>query len=142
MSERRAEFRTALFAILEAWRATLTSTQLRQTYRARPATFHPPLAYVGPFTEPSVEFETGNRLNRPDIRGALIIVQGIYENAETMDKLDELGDSLLTFLVDEHSRVSGATLLEPTGGPEDVELPIGETTYAGVQIPVRLNAVD
>ena len=141
MSNRRAEFRAALIAILDDWRVA-NPTLVRQTYRARPASFSPPLAYVGPFTEPTILLEMGNRLARPDIRASLVVVQGTYENAETADRLDIMADSLLTYLVTQHSRVSGATLLEPVGGLEDVDFTVGEATYATTLIPVRLNAVD
>jgi hypothetical protein len=100
------------------------------------------LVYVGPFTEPTIVIEFGSRLSRPDLRSSLIIVEGIYDNAETMDRLDEKADSLLAFLVEQHARVSGATLLEPIGGPEEIDLSIGEVAYAAKLIPVHLNAVD
>lgn len=144
MSTRRADFRAALLAILDDFK-TAHPTWLRQTHRARPATFYPPLAYVGPITEPTVTLETGNTVRRPDLRSSLVIVEGIYDNAEAMDRLDEKGDALLAYVVTQHSRVSGATLLDPTGGPEDVELTIAgdpPVTYAAVILPVRLNAVD
>lgn len=144
MSTRRADFRAALLAILDDFRLA-HPTWLRQTHRARPATFYPPLAYVGPISEPSLTVQFGNSLRRPDLRSSLIIVEGIYDNAEAMDRLDEKGDALLAYVITQHARVSGATLLEPTGGPEDVELTIpGDTpvTYATVLLPVRLNAVD
>ena len=72
-------------------------------------------------------------------------MEGVFDNATAMDALDEKGDALLAYVITQHARVSGATLLEPTGGPEDVELTIpGDTpvTYAAVILPVRLNAVD
>ncbi len=144
MSTRRADFRAALLAIADDFKAA-HPTWIRHTYNARPASFAPPLIYVGPITEPSVTFESGNRLNRPDIRSSLVLVEGVYENAQTAQRLDEKGDALLTFLVTEHSRVSGATLLEPIGGPEDVDLTIpgdNPVTYAAAIIPIRLNAVD
>ena len=144
MSTRRADFRAALLAILDAFQAA-HPTWIRQTYNARPASFAPPLAYVGPITEPTVTLEFGNRMSRPDIRSSLILVEGVYENAQTAQRLDEKGDALLAFLVTKHSEVSGATLLEPIGGPEDVDLTIaGEqpVTYAAAIIPIRLNAVD
>ena len=141
MSTRRADFRTALAAILDDFRAA-NPTLLRQTYRARPATFNPPLAYVGPFSEPTIILEMGNRMRRPELRSSLIVVQGVYENAETADRLDVLVDALLAYLVDQHSRVSGATLLEPIGGNEDVDLSVGDAVFAASTIPVRLNAVD
>lgn len=141
MSTRRTEFRAALAAILDEFRIA-NPTLLLQTFRARPATFNPPLAYVGPFSEPTIRLETGNRLVRPDLRASLVLVQGVYENAEALDKLDVLADALLTFLVTEHARVGGATLLEPIRGAEDVTLTIAEVSYAASMIPVRLNAVD
>lgn len=145
MSTRRAEFRAAQLAILDDFRAA-HPTWLRQTHSARPPTFNPPLAYVGPITEPTVTLEFGNRMSRPDLRGQLIIVEGVYENAETMQRLDEKGDALLAYIVTQHDRVSGATLLEPIGGPEDAQLDLtadGKVIpYMAVIIPIRLNAVD
>lgn len=145
MSTRRADFRAGLLAILDAFQ-TAHPEWLRQTHKARPATFYPPLAYVGPITEPTVTLELGNRLSRPDLRSSLVIVEGIYDNAQAADALDEKGDALLSFLVNEHSRVSGATLLEPIGGPEDVTLTIGAgegaVSYAAVIQAVKLNALD
>jgi hypothetical protein len=141
MSTRRTQFRAALLACLDDWKAA-NPGMVRQTYSARPASFAPPLAYVGPFTEPTIEFEFGNRMNRPDLRATLVVVQGIYDNAETMGKLDAMYDSLLTYLGTQHARVGGSTLLEPIGGNEDIELTVGEATYATSFIVVRLNAVD
>lgn len=144
MSTRRADFRAALLAIADDFKAA-HPTWIRHAYNARPATFAPPLLYVGPITEPNISILFGSRVTRPDIRSSLILVEGVYQNKETAEKLDEKGDALFTYLVDQHSRVSGATLIEPTGGPEDVDLTIaGDTpvTYAAAIIPVRLNAVD
>jgi hypothetical protein len=144
MSTRRADFRAALLAILDDFQ-TAHPTWLRQTWKARPATFYPPLAYVGPITEPSVTLQMGNRIVRPDLRSSLVLVEGVYDNAQAADALDEKGDALLTYLVTQHSRVSGATLIDPIGGPEDVDLTIAgdnPVTYAAVILPVRLNAVD
>jgi hypothetical protein len=141
MSTRRTEFRAALLAILDDWKAANPGL-VRQTFSARPGSFAPPLAYVGPFTEPTIELEFGNRLSRPDLRASLVVVQGIYDARETMAKLDVMADSLLTYLVTQHARVSGATLLEPIAGGEDIELTVGDATYAATLIPVHLNAVD
>lgn len=144
MSTRRAEFRAALLAIADDFKAAHPEW-IRQTYDARPASFAPPTLYVGPITEPTVTLQSGNRLVRPDIRSSLVLVEGVYDNAQSVHRLDEKADALLTFLVTEHARVSGATLLEPIGGPEDVDLTIaGEkpVTYAAAIIPIRLNAVD
>jgi hypothetical protein len=72
-------------------------------------------------------------------------VEGLFDNAQAADALDEKGEALLAYVVTQHSRVSGATLINPIGGPEDVELTIpGDPplTYAAVILPVELNAVD
>jgi hypothetical protein len=139
MSTRRADFRAALAAILEDFRLA-NPTLLRQTYRARPATFNPPLAYVGLINEPTISHQFGGQRVR-DQRGSLIVVQGVYENAETADKLDVLADALITYLTSQHARVSGATLLEPVSS-EDVDLAIGEVTYAATIVVIRHDVVE
>lgn len=133
----RQDLRTALAGILEDFRAAHPAL-IRQTYRARPATFNPPLAYVGPFTEPTIEHEFGNRQTR-SMRGQLVIVQGVYENAQTADKLDVLADALLTYLATQHARADATKLLEPISS-EDVDLSIGEATYAATIVTVSLGA--
>lgn len=141
MSTRRADFRAALLAILDDFRLA-HPTWIRQTYNARPASFAPPMAYVGIMGGGEVVLEFGSRMSRPNITGQLLIVEGTYENAGTAMRLDEKADALMTYLVDQHSRVSGATLLEAVSEPEDVELPIGDAVYMAALISVRLNAVD
>lgn len=133
----RVEFRAALYDLIEAFRVA-HPTWLRQAYTARPATFHPPMAYVGPFNEPSIVHETGNRLARPDLRGSIILVEGTYDNEETLGRLDEKADALLVYLATQHSRVSGQ-LLEATSA-EDVELAIGEASYAATVVTIRVIA--
>jgi hypothetical protein len=139
MSTRRAEFRTALAGILADFRAA-NPTLLRQTYRARPASFSPALAYVGLINEPTIGHQFGGQRTR-DQRGSLVLVQGVYENAETADKLDVLADALITYLTSQHARVSGATLLEAISS-EDVDLVIGEATYAATIVVIRHNVVE
>ena len=136
MSTRRAEFRTALAGILEDFRAA-NPTLLRQTYRARPATFNPPMAYVGGINEPTISHQFGGQRQRIQT-SSLVLVQGVYENAETSDKLDVLADALITYLTSQHARVSGATLLEATSS-EDVDLAIGEATYAATIVTISHN---
>ena len=135
----RVDFRTALAGILDDFRLA-NPTLIRQTYRARPATFNPPLAYVGPFNEPTILHEFGNRQTR-SMRGQLVIVEGVYENAETADKLDVLADALITYLTSQHARVSGATLLEAISS-EDLDLAIGEVVYAATLVVIRHNVVE
>ena len=139
MSTRRAEFREALADILDDFQAA-NPTLLRQTYRARPASFKPPLAYVGGINEPTISHQFGGQRIR-DQRSSLVLVQGVYENAETADKLDVLADALITYLTGQHARVSGATLLEAISS-EDVDLAIGETTYAATIVTVRHDVVE
>ena len=139
MSTARADLRSALADILDDFRVANT-TLLRQTHRARPATFHPPLAYVGPFSEPTITHEFANRQRR-EIRASLVLVQGVYENAETVDKLDVLADALLAFLVSRHADAGATRLLEAISS-EDVELTIGEATYAATAVSMSLDVVD
>lgn len=146
MSTRRADFRAALLAILDDFKAAHPEW-IRQTYDARPTSYYPPCAYVGPMSEPRVVIEFGSRLRRPDIQASLILVEGVYDNAETLDRLNEKGDALLTYLVTQHARISGSTLLEPTGGLEEVDYSVTDakgitSVYATGLIPVRLNALD
>lgn len=131
----RQDLRTALAAILDDFRAA-NPLLVRQTYRARPASFAPPLIYVGNFSEPTIEHEMGNRQVR-SLRGQLVIVQGVYENAETADKLDVLADKLLTYLATQASRADATKLLEAISS-EDVDLSIADTTYAATIISVSL----
>lgn len=139
MSATRASFRTALAGILDDFRAA-NPLLLRQTYRARPATFNPPLAYVGGFSEPTISHQFGASRRRL-IRSSLVLVQGVYENAETADKLDVLADALVTYLTSQHARVSGATLLQATSS-EDAELDIGDGAahYAATVVTVELDS--
>lgn len=139
MSTFRAQFRTALLGILDDFKAA-NPTLIRQTYQARPKSLHPPCAYVGPFSEPTIRHEFGNRQSRVP-EATLVLVEGIYENAETADKLDELADAMISYLPSQHARVSGSTLLEAISA-EDVELDLGGgAIYAATIITVRLNAV-
>ena len=133
----RVEFRAALYSLIEAFRSAHPEW-LRQTYTARPAGFHPPMAYVGPFTEPTITHETGNRLSRPDLRGSIILVEGLYDNEESLGRLDEKADALIAFLATQHAAVAGQ-LLEATAA-EDVELVLKETPYAATVVTIRVNA--
>ena len=133
----RVEYRAALLGILTDFR-NANPTLLRQVHKARPGTFNPPMGYVGPFNEPTIVHETGNRLARPDLRGSLVLVQGVYDAGETADKLDVLTDALLVYLATQHSRVAGQ-LLEAISA-EDVELNIKDVPYSAVIVTTRVNA--
>ncbi len=131
----RATFRTALIGILTDFQ-TANPTMLRQVYAARPATFYPPCAYVGQFSEPTIEHEFGNRQAR-SLRGQLVIVHGVYENRETLESLDVAADALITYLASQHARADATKLLQAISA-EDADLVIAETTYAATLITVSL----
>lgn len=139
-TNKRALLRSELFDGVEDWRATFNATQsddrnkIRQSYSARPATFHPPLVYVGPITE-TVAISAGVR--RRDQRAQIVVVRGLYENAETMEWLDEAVDSLLDYITARPNLVSTATMLIPLG-TEDAELDLGNSTiYAATLLNLR-----
>ena len=138
MSTRRADFRIALAAILDDFRAANPSL-IRQTYRARPASFHPPCAYVGVINE-TISHQFGSQRTRIQT-GSLVLIHGLYDNAETADRQDVLADALITYLTDQHARVAGTTLLEATSA-EDVELVIKEVPYAATVVVVRHDVVE
>lgn len=114
----RADLRTALHTLLDSFH-TANPTLVQHTYRARPGSFHPPLAYVGLFTEPTIRFTSGLRTRL--LRVQLVLVQGLYDNAETADRQDVLADSFLDYLTANPHAVNPRSVLTPTG-MEDVEL--------------------
>lgn len=116
----RADFRTALAGMLDDFRGA-NPTLLAQTYRARPASFHPPLAYVGLITEPRIDFTSGLRTRL--LRAQLALVQGLYDNAETADRQDALADAFLDYLTARPHAVNNRSVLTALS-MEDVELVI------------------
>lgn len=139
-TNKRALLRSQLFATVEEWRATFNATQteprdhIRQSYSARPATFHPPLVYIGPISE-TVAISAGVRTR--DQRAQIVVVRGIYENSETSEWLDEAVDSLLDYITDRPNLVSTRTMLTPLG-TEDAELDMGNSTiYAATLLNLR-----
>lgn len=139
-TNKRALLRSQLFAGVEAWRADFNATQtedrnhVRQAYHARPATFHPPLVYIGPITETQTH-SAGVRTR--DQRVQVVVVRGIYENAETMEWLDEAVDSLLDYMTANPNLISTKTMLTPLG-TEDAELDMGNSTvYAATLLNLR-----
>lgn len=119
----RHDFRTALASLLDSFRAANT-TLLSQTYRARPASFHPPLAYIGTLVEPRIDFTSGLRTRL--VRAQIALVQGQYDNAETADRLDVLSDTFLDYLTANPHAINARSVLTPTSA-EDVELEIRGT---------------
>src|SRR5688500_12968870 len=131
-TNKRALFRAGLFAGIEDWRTDFNAAEIdernhvRQSYQARPATFHPPLAYVGPIAERIVTHPQLLRI----FTGQLVVVRGLYDNAETSEWLDRAVDSLALYVVDHPRMVSTDTFLTVIG-TEDAELNLGnDTIYA------------
>ncbi len=116
----RADFRIGLAALLVAFRAA-NPMLLAQTYRARPGSFHPPLAYIGLISEPNLNFTSGLRTRL--VRAQIALVQGLYDNAETADRQDALADAFLDYLTANPHVINARSVLTPTA-MEDVELTI------------------
>lgn len=92
----RAGVRSALNTALTAFQVA-NPTLLNQVYRARPASLSPPSAFIGHWSERVVlEQQLGTRL--PTIE--VWLVQGTYDNAETMDRLDVLADAFIAYFGD------------------------------------------
>ena len=145
MSTTRSDLRANLFSTVDAWRATWNAAQtverqqIHQSYRARPASFHPPLIYIGAISE-TLQHSAGVRQRLQTVQVAL--VRGLYDNAETMEWLDDATDSLLDYLSDRPHAIDNATVITPTG-TEDVELDLGGgTIYATTLITLRHDFAD
>lgn len=136
---KRALLRSQLFAGVETWRATFNAAeddrnQIRQSYPARPATFHPPLVYIGDISE-TLRHSAG--VKTIDQRASVVVVRGLYDNAEAVEWRDRAMWSLHEYLSDNHSLISTSTLLEPLGA-EDTELDMGnQTIYLAGIVTVR-----
>ena len=138
----RSLFRSQLFAGVETWRAAFNATQsherdqIRQSYRARPATFHPPCVYIGPVSEAL----SHSASTKGDIlTGQVVVVRGLYDNEESVMWRDDAVWSLHEWLTANKNQVSTSTIVEPTG-TEDAELDMGSGTWylAGI-VNVRLD---
>lgn len=138
----RTLFRTQLFAGVEAWRAEFNATeprehdQIRQSHRARPPTFNPPLVYLGTV----VEALSHSASTKGDIlTGSVVVVRGIYDNEESVVWRDKAVWSLHEWLSNHKNQVSTKTIVEPTG-TEDAELDAGGGTwYLAGLVTVRLD---
>lgn len=125
----RHDLRTALVTTLESFQASWNAgkpdrEQVHQVYRARPASLHPPCLYVGPFRTARITHSAGvrTRLVQPQV----VAVQGIYDNAETVDRQDTLVDALIEHLTT-NVRMVTETVTQPISD-EDVELDLGGGT--------------
>jgi hypothetical protein len=145
MSTARQNLRDNLFATVDAWRVTWNAAQsndkhrIHQGYRARPASFHPPLFYIGGISE-SLTHSVGVRQRLQQAQVA--IVRGLYDNAEAMEWLDEATDSLLDYLSDRPHAIDNSTVITPMS-TEDVELDLGAgTVYAATIVTLRHDFAD
>jgi hypothetical protein len=137
MPDYRSLFRQQVFAGVEDWREDFNATQpnehdqIRQSYRARPASFHPPLVYLGPVSEAL----SHSASTKGDIlTGSVVVVRGLYDNEEAVDWRDAAVWSLHEYLTVNKNLVSTKTLTE------DVELDMGSgTVYIGGLVNVRLD---
>ena len=142
MTDYRSLFRSQLYAGVEEWRAEFNATQtrehdqIRQSHRARPPTFNPPLVYLGPVTEAL----SHSASTKGDIlTGQVVIVRGIYDNEESVVWRDKAVWSFHEWLTAHKNQVSTSTIVEPTG-TEDAELGAGENVwYLAGLVNVRLD---
>lgn len=116
----RADFRIGLATLLNAFRVANPSL-LANTYRARPPSLHPPLAYIGLISEPNLNFTSGLRTRL--VRAQIALVQGLYDNTETADRLDILADAFLDYLTANPHVINARSVLTPMT-MEDVEFSI------------------
>jgi hypothetical protein len=141
----RSDYRTALATLLDGFKAA-NPTLVQHVYRARPGSFHPPLAYVGTLNEPAINFTSGTR--RRLIRAQFALVQGLYDNAETADRMDVLADAFIDYLTANPHAINSRSVLTPISA-EDVELvipPAGpdkpQLVYAATLLTVESDLVE
>lgn len=138
----RSLFRSQLFAGVEAWRETFNATQsedrdhIRQSKRARPPSFNPPLVYIGTVNE-ALSHSASTKGNV--LTGQIVVVRGLYDNEESVVWRDKAVWSLHEYLTANKNLVSTTTELEPTG-TEDAELDMGSGVwYLAGLVNVRLD---
>ena len=100
----RTDARVALATLLDNFRIA-NPTLLNQTYRARPGTLHPPCAFIGDWREPTIALDMSIVTRLPLVD--LVLVQGEYDNAETMDRQDVLTDAFLSYLANNAHQGNG-----------------------------------
>jgi len=115
----RADVRSALKTALEAFQAA-NPTLLTHTYRARPGSLTPPSAFIGTWSERVVlDMQLGTRLPTLEV----VLVQGTYDNAESMDRADVLADAFISYFGDgSHSRLGPAVILTMDTDDSEVTL--------------------
>jgi hypothetical protein len=145
MSTARSDLRANLYSTVDAWREAWNASQsndklrIHQGYRARPASFHPPLFYICGMIE-TLNHSAGVRQRLQT--ATVAIVRGLYDNAEAMEWLDDACDSLLDYLSERPHAVDNSTVITPIS-TEDVELDLGGgTVYAATLISLRHDFAD
>lgn len=145
MSTARSDLRSNLYTTVDAWRSTWNAAQsddkhrIHQGYRARPASFHPPLFYIGAVRE-DLSHSAGVRQRLQTAQVA--VVRGLYSNEETMEWLDDATDSLLDYLSDRPHAISNSTVITPVS-TEDIEIDLGQgTIYSATVITLRHDYAD
>lgn len=134
----RADARTAVDGFLTAFQAA-NPTLLFSTYRARPGSLHPPCAFVGDFREPSIGLDMSIVTRQPQIE--VWLVQGEYDNAETMDRQDILVDAFISYLAN-NPHVGSGVLISLGTDDREVTLtgPGGSTaTYLATVVTLGLD---
>lgn len=138
--DRRSGYAALLAAFANDYNLTATSkNKIVQISRVRPATFNPPTVYVGTFTEPTIRHAEGVR-NR-FARDQLVLVQGLYDNAETADRQDVLVDTFIDWLT-AHPEAAGANTVTEAVSTEDVELAIGTISYFATIVTVTSDTAE
>lgn len=124
--------RIGYFDSIEAFKADYDATaagndKLNQIYRARPASFKPPTIFVGSFRE-TIIHTMGVRTRQA--RDQIVLLQGVYDNAETADRQDKLVDAFMDWLT-EHYDPAGTNTVTEAVEAEDAEIDIKGIVYFG-----------
>ncbi len=129
----RTNVRAGAYALLTGFQ-TANPTLLHETHPVRPASFRPPLGFVGEINEPSLYADMQTRQRHP--RVSIYLVQGSYDNAETVSRQDVLVDAFLDYCYANLGIAGAATLLEPSSTddvPLTVNTPTGPLYYSATQ---------
>ena len=136
----RADARVALNTLLSSFLAA-NPTLLNQVYRARPKTLHPPCAFIGDWHEPTITLDMSIVTRLPQVD--LVLVQGEYDNAETMDAQDVLTDAFISYLANNAHQGNGViTRLSTADAEVNFSAPGGSvvhylTTIVTVELDIQ-----
>lgn len=118
-STARADVRTALHTAIGTF-ATANPTLVTQTYRARPGSLTTPSIFIGHWSERiALDMQIATRLPVLEVW----LIQGTYDNAESMDRADVLADAFISYFGDgSHARLSDAVILSMETDDREVTL--------------------